>query len=90
MSFQYKTGQVPFEKADRTKSFQELLGEVSSSIVLPVMRKYETPLKTRAFLGLRRIIQKYWVMDEKNFSISGLSHITIDHLLSYLQFGSKA
>jgi hypothetical protein len=90
MSFQYKDGQVPFVEADKDKSFEELLGDVNSTTVLPRKGKYETPTKTRAFLGLKRIVQKYWRMDAHNFLICELYETTINHLLSYQTFGPKS
>jgi hypothetical protein len=94
MSFQYKPGQVPFEKADRSKSFNELLGVVPEHISFPHFSEGKSKIENKVISRIRRCYLKddkvYQRNIKLNFTYSSLGNITLNTCFEISYFGLES
>jgi hypothetical protein len=94
MSFQYKPGQVPFEKADRTKSFNELLGVVPEHISFPHFSEGKSKIENKVISRIRRCYlnddNAYQRNIKLEYTYSSLGNITLNTCFEISYFGLES
>jgi hypothetical protein len=92
MSFQYKTGQVPFEKADTTLPLSSLLGYINKRILFPAFGSGRNPLEQRVIKRIRCSFfqDSLSTKNHHDYLFFDLHSITLENLSEYPNLGPKS